>query len=53
MTGNGANAVNNGTNGVVIIRAPRTAVNTTGSPVVSTVGGNIVYTFNNNGTITF
>ena len=53
MTGNGANAVNSGTNGVVIIRAPRTAVNTTGSPVVSTVGGNIVYTFNNNGTITF
>jgi len=53
MTGNGSSPVNNGTNGVVIIRSSRTALSTTGSPVVTSVGGNTVYQFNTNGTITF
>ena len=53
MTANGANAVNSGTNGVVIIRSSRTAVNVTGTVVATTVGGDTVYQFNTNGTVTF
>lgn len=43
----------NGGSGVVIISSPRAAVSTTGSPVVTTVGGNTVYQFNSSGSITF
>lgn len=43
----------NGGSGVVIISSPRAAVATTGSPVVTTVGGNTVYQFNSSGSITF
>jgi len=53
MTGSGANAVNSGTDGVVIIRSSRTAANVTGTVVVTTVGGDTVYQFNTNGTVTF
>ena len=53
MTGSGADAVNSGTNGVVIIRSSRTAVNVTGTVVVTTVGGDTVYQFNTNGTVRF
>lgn len=53
VTGNGANAVNSGTDGVVIIRSSRTAANVTGTVVVTTVGGDTVYQFNTNGTVTF
>jgi hypothetical protein len=42
-----------GGKGVVIIRAPQTAASTTGSPTVTTVGDDTVYTFNSSGTITF
>ena len=42
-----------GGSGVVIIRAARTASSTTGSPTVTTVGGDTVYTFTGNGSITY
>jgi hypothetical protein len=48
-----ANAVNSGTDGVVIIRSSRTAANVTGTVVVTTVGGDTVYQFNTDGTVTF
>ena len=53
MTGNGENAVNSGTAGVVIIRSPRPAVNVTGTVSVTSVGSDTVYQFNTNGTVTF
>ena len=43
----------NGGSGVVIIRAARTATSTTGSPTVTTVGGDTVYTFTGTGSITY
>ena len=42
-----------GGSGVVIIRSSVQATATTGSPVATTVGGDYVYQFNANGTITF
>jgi hypothetical protein len=42
-----------GGSGVVIIRASRAAAATTGSPTVSTVGSDTVYTFTGTGSITF
>ena len=42
-----------GGSGVVIIRAPRSAASTTGSPTVTTVDGETVYVFNGSGSITF
>lgn len=42
-----------GGSGVVIIRAPQAAASTTGSPTVTTVGGDTVYTFTGTGSITF
>ena len=42
-----------GGSGIVIIRAPRAATSTTGSPAVTTVGSDTVYTFTSNGSITF
>lgn len=42
-----------GGSGVVIIRAARAASSTTGSPTVTTVGGDTVYTFTGNGSITY
>jgi hypothetical protein len=38
---------------VVIISAPQAAASTTGSPTVTTSGGNTIYTFTSSGTITF
>ena len=42
-----------GGSGVVIISAPISASSTTGSPTVTTVGGNTVYKFTSSGSITF
>ena len=42
-----------GLKGVVIIRSPQAAASTTGSPTVTTVGSDTVYTFTDNGSITF
>ena len=42
-----------GGSGVVIIRALRAALSTTGSPVYTTSGSYHIYKFNNNGSITF
>lgn len=42
-----------GGSGVVIIRSPSAAVCTTGSPTVTTDGGDTVYTFTGSGSITF
>lgn len=47
----GSNAA--GGSGVVIISSIVPATSTTGSPTVSTVGGNTIYQFNSSGTITF
>jgi hypothetical protein len=41
-----------GGSGVVIIRIPNTAAATTGSPTVTTVGTDKVYTFTGSGSIT-
>jgi len=43
----------NGGSGVVILKLPSSAASTTGSPVITTVGTNTIYQFNQNGTITF
>jgi hypothetical protein len=54
--GSGSDGGYNGGSGVVIISYPdtyRAATNTTGSPVVTTVGGNRIYKFNSSGSITF
>lgn len=42
-----------GGSGVVIIRCSTVATTVTGNPTVTTVGGDTVYTFNTDGTITF
>jgi len=39
--------------GVVIIRASQAAASTTGSPTITTVGGDTVYSFTGSGSITF
>ena len=52
-TGSVAGTGGNGGSGVVIIRTSTQATSTTGSPVETTVGGDYVYQFNANGTITF
>ena len=49
----GSNAAGAGGSGVVIISTPIAAASTTGSPVVTTSGGNTIYQFNSSGTITF
>ena len=57
--GNGGNSSllygkgGNGGSGIVIIRAPRAAISTTGSPTTTTSGSDYIYQFLNNGTITF
>lgn len=51
--GNDEGAGTAGLKGVVIIRSPQAAASTTGSPSVTTVGTDTVYTFTNSGTITF
>jgi hypothetical protein len=55
MGGGGAysSTPGNGGSGIVIIRAPRSATGTTGSPTSTTVGSDYVYTFASSGTITF
>jgi hypothetical protein len=59
-TGGGGGGCGNGTyngaaggSGIVVIRAPRSAIGTTGSPTSSTVDTDSVYTFTSSGTITF
>jgi hypothetical protein len=56
-TGGGGGGANSsgyaGGSGVVIIRAPRSAVIATGSPTVTIVGNDIVYTFTGSGSIIF
>lgn len=63
-TGGGGGAVRNsndgggyvsgaGGSGVVIIRSPVAAASTTGSPTITTVGSDTVYTFTSTGSITF
>jgi len=54
-SGGSANGTNNGTgcSGVVILRASRAAVSTTGSPTYTTQGSWHIYQFNGNGTITY
>ncbi len=56
--GGGGGGISNGVggdggSGVVIISSPQPAASYTGSPVITTSGGNTIYTFNANGTITF
>jgi hypothetical protein len=58
--GGGGGAQNDGSaqgaaggSGVVIIRAPVAAASTTGSPTVTAVSGDTVYTFTGSGSITF
>lgn len=53
--GNGSNSYvgGNGGSGVVIISSGLTAVSTTGSPTVTTVGGKVIYKFTGNGSITY
>ena len=53
ITGNQSVTGADGGSGVVIIRTSTQATSTTGSPVATTVGGDYVYQFNANGTITF
>ncbi len=48
----GGNPGGAGGSGIVIIRLPQAATSTTGSPTVTTVGGDTVYTFLSNGTLT-
>ena len=43
----------NGGSGIVIIRSAAVAAATTGSPTITTVGGDTVYTFTQSGSITF
>jgi hypothetical protein len=59
-TGSGGGGANNGGNtsgaggsGVVIISSPIAATSTTGSPSVTSSGGNTIYTFNSSGSLTF
>lgn len=49
----GARVGGQGGSGIVIIRAAQTATATTGSPTVTTVGSDTVYTFTSSGTIRF
>jgi hypothetical protein len=42
-----------GGSGIVIISSPTAALSTTGSPTITTSGGNTIYQFNSSGTITF
>jgi hypothetical protein len=51
--GNSSNPAAAGGSGKVIISSPIAATSTTGSPTITTVGGNTIYTFNSSGTITF
>ena len=53
ITGSQTVSGGNGGSGVVIIRTSTQATSTTGSPVATTVGGDYIYQFNANGTITF
>ena len=48
----GGNPGGAGGSGIVIIRLPQAATSTTGSPTVTTVGTDTVYTFLSNGTLT-
>lgn len=58
-TGGGGGGENNGRvgasggSGVVIVSSPSAAAGTTGSPTVTTSGGNTIYTFTGSGSITF
>jgi hypothetical protein len=47
------NTSNAGGSGVVIFSAPQAAVTVTGSPTVTTSGGNTIYTFTGSGTIKY
>jgi hypothetical protein len=49
----GSNAGAAGGSGKVIISSPIAAASTTGSPTITTSGGNTIYQFNSSGTITF
>jgi hypothetical protein len=53
MRGDDSPVSGSGGSGIVIIRVPQTAASTTGSPTVTTVGSDTVYTFTSSGSITF